>query len=70
MHSASPSRPVADVILAGEEHVARVRVHNFTISIDAYGAGPRQTREEPLGVGGEALLCAPRQMRERAEGHG
>ena len=35
--------------------MARVRVHNFTISVDGYGAGPRQTREEPLGVGGEAL---------------
>ena len=35
--------------------MARVRVHNFTISLDGYGAGPRQTREEPLGVGGEAL---------------
>ena len=33
----------------------RVRVHNFTISIDGYGAGPRQTRETPLGVGGEEL---------------
>jgi dihydrofolate reductase len=32
-----------------------VRVHNFSISLDGYGAGPRQTREEPLGVGGEAL---------------
>lgn len=35
--------------------MARVRVHNFTISLDGYGAGPRQTREEPLGVGGENL---------------
>jgi dihydrofolate reductase len=35
--------------------MTRVRVHNFTISLDGYGAGPRQTREEPLGVGGEAL---------------
>ena len=35
--------------------MARVRVHNFTISLDGYGAGPLQTREEPLGVGGEAL---------------
>ncbi|NUR34766.1 MAG: dihydrofolate reductase [Gemmatimonadaceae bacterium] len=33
----------------------RVRVHNFSISLDGYGAGPRQTREEPLGVGGEGL---------------
>jgi dihydrofolate reductase len=35
--------------------MARIRVHNFTISLDGYGAGPRQTREDPLGVGGEAL---------------
>ena len=35
--------------------MARVRVHNFTISLDGYGAGPRQTRDDPLGVGGEAL---------------
>jgi dihydrofolate reductase len=25
-------------------------VHNFTISLDGYGAGPRQTGDEPLGV--------------------
>jgi dihydrofolate reductase len=35
--------------------MARVRVHNFTISLDGYGAGPRQTLEHPLGIGGEAL---------------
>jgi dihydrofolate reductase len=35
--------------------MTRVRVHNFSISLDGYGAGPRQTREEPLGVGGEGL---------------
>ena len=35
--------------------MTRVRVHNFTISLDGYGAGPRQTREAPLGVGGEEL---------------
>ncbi len=35
--------------------MTRVRVHNFTISLDGYGAGPRQTRETPLGVGGEEL---------------
>jgi dihydrofolate reductase len=35
--------------------MTRVRVHNFTVSLDGYGAGPHQTREEPLGVGGEAL---------------
>jgi dihydrofolate reductase len=35
--------------------MTRVRVHNYTISLDGYGAGPRQTRETPLGVGGEDL---------------
>jgi dihydrofolate reductase len=35
--------------------MARVRVHNFSISLDGYGAGPNQTREDPLGVGGESL---------------
>jgi dihydrofolate reductase len=35
--------------------MTRVRVHNFTISLDGYGAGPHQTRETPLGVGGEEL---------------
>jgi len=33
----------------------RLRVHDFAISLDGYGAGPNQSREEPLGVGGEAL---------------
>jgi dihydrofolate reductase len=35
--------------------MSRVRVHNFTISLDGYGAGPHQTRDHPLGVGGETL---------------
>lgn len=33
----------------------RLRVHNFAISLDGYGAGPNQGRVNPLGVGGEAL---------------
>jgi dihydrofolate reductase len=33
----------------------KLRVHNFSISLDGYGAGPDQTLENPLGVGGEAL---------------
>jgi dihydrofolate reductase len=33
----------------------KLRVQNFAISLDGYGAGPRQTRTEPLGAGGEAL---------------
>jgi dihydrofolate reductase len=35
--------------------MARVRVESFTISLDGYGAGPDQSLENPLGVGGEAL---------------
>jgi dihydrofolate reductase len=35
--------------------MSRVRVHDFSISIDGYGAGPHQSREDPLGVGGEDL---------------
>src|SRR6266850_798598 len=35
--------------------MSKLRVHNFAISLDGYGAGPRQTLENPLGVGGEDL---------------
>ena len=35
--------------------MTRVRVESFTISLDGYGAGPHQSMENPLGVGGEAL---------------
>lgn len=33
----------------------KLRVHNFSISLNGYGAGPDQSRETPLGVGGEEL---------------
>ncbi|MEA2460390.1 MAG: hypothetical protein QOH90_567, partial [Actinomycetota bacterium] len=35
--------------------MAKLRVHNFSISIDGYAAGPNQTLETPMGVGGESL---------------
>ncbi len=35
--------------------MTQVRVESFTISIDGYGAGPDQSMENPLGVGGEDL---------------
>jgi dihydrofolate reductase len=35
--------------------MTELRVHNFSISLDGYGAGPDQTEENPLGVGGEQL---------------
>lgn len=33
----------------------KLRVANFSISLDGYGAGPDQDMENPLGVGGMAL---------------
>ena len=35
--------------------MAKLRVHCFGISLDGYGAGPDQSPENPLGVGGEEL---------------
>lgn len=35
--------------------MSKLRVHTFSISLDGYGAGPRQDLENPLGVGGLAL---------------
>ncbi len=35
--------------------MARVRVHNMSMSLDGYAAGPDQSQEHPLGVGGERL---------------
>src|SRR5450432_1626815 len=33
----------------------KLRVHGFSISIDGYGAGPDQSLQNPIGVGGMAL---------------
>ncbi len=33
----------------------KLRVNNFTISLGGYGAGPSQSLDNPLGVGGGAL---------------
>ena len=35
--------------------MARLCVNSFTISLDGYGAGPNQSKETQLGVGGEEL---------------
>jgi dihydrofolate reductase len=35
--------------------MSKLRVHNFSISLDGYGAGPNQSLEQPLGIGGEEL---------------
>jgi dihydrofolate reductase len=36
--------------------MSRLRVHTFSLSIDGYGAGPRQDFHNPLGVGGPELF--------------
>src|SRR6202171_2529228 len=33
----------------------KLRVHNFAISVDGYGAGPSQSLDNPFGVGGPRL---------------
>jgi dihydrofolate reductase len=35
--------------------MSKVRVHNFAISLDGYAAGPDQSLDHPLGVGGSDL---------------
>ncbi|MGL4287468.1 MAG: dihydrofolate reductase family protein [Phreatobacter sp.] len=35
--------------------MTKLRVESFTISLDGYGAGPDQSLENPLGIGGMAL---------------
>ena len=35
--------------------MSKLRVESFTISIDGFGAGPDQSLDNPLGIGGNAL---------------
>ena len=35
--------------------MSRVKVAAFTVSLDGFGAGPRQDLQNPLGIGGEEL---------------
>jgi dihydrofolate reductase len=42
-----------DVTTTGER--AKLRVHNFAVSLDGYGAGPEQGPADPLGRGGSRL---------------
>ena len=45
----------ADLDSNEETSMAKLRVHCFSISLDGYGAGPNQSLDNPLGVGGEEL---------------
>jgi len=35
--------------------MSKVRVAAFSVSLDGFGAGPDQSLEAPLGMGGESL---------------
>jgi dihydrofolate reductase len=35
--------------------LSKLRVHCFAVSLDGYGAGPEQSLDHPLGIGGVAL---------------
>jgi len=35
--------------------MSELRLHDFSLSLDCFGAGPAQSEEHPLGVGGEQL---------------
>jgi dihydrofolate reductase len=35
--------------------MGKLRIHMFSVSVDGYGAGPDQSRANPLGIGGESL---------------
>lgn len=50
----------------------KLRVESFSISIDGFGAGPNQSLENPLGVGGEDLhkWFIPTKVFQNMEGDG
>lgn len=52
--------------------MSKLRVHAFSVSLDGYGAGPRQSLEDPLGVGGHGLheWILPTRTFQRLEGQG
>ncbi len=35
--------------------MTELRLHDFSLSLDGFGAGPDQSRDHPLGVGGDRL---------------
>jgi dihydrofolate reductase len=41
--------------IEGSTPMSKLRVSCFSVSLDGYGAGPDQSLDNPLGVGGEAL---------------
>ncbi len=52
--------------------MSKLRVMSFSVSVDGFGAGPIQTLENPLGVGGMALhqWVFPTETFQRMHGNG
>src|SRR5207245_10139503 len=50
-----PARRKAFTIPSENLDMSKLRISAFGLSIDGYGAGPNQSLENPLGVGGMAL---------------
>jgi dihydrofolate reductase len=51
--------------------MSKLRVASFSVSFDGYGAGPNQSLENPLGVGGESLhqwVLSTRTFQQRVRG--
>ena len=46
---------MSPVARSGPCSMGELRVHNFSISLDSYAAGPSQGLDDPLGIGGERL---------------
>jgi dihydrofolate reductase len=55
MTSACSSGLISDDVSLEGTTMPRLRVHNLSISVDGYTAGPDRDLEHPLGVGGERL---------------
>lgn len=50
--------------------MTKLRVLSFAVSLDGYGAGPSQDRDNPLGKGGQVLLDWQRVTKFFRERHG
>ncbi|MDB5812271.1 MAG: dihydrofolate reductase [Betaproteobacteria bacterium] len=51
--------------------MSKLRVQSFAVSIDGYGAGPRQDLQNPLGVAGPELMewFLPTRLWRKMQGH-
>src|ERR1700740_1306651 len=49
-----PHQPLASTHVRGD-HMSKVRVHNFSVSVDGFGTGEGQSLEAPFGHAGTRL---------------